>query len=161
MFKSSAPTWDELHDLRPILTPSDLVSIKKNTMHAETEFYLSDSAEYGHDVDYRVKLAFQKVARHGGHHKAPDMFYEGVVYGLGAQDSHKTRHGRTLTEDHHSELEEALALISPKPTSVIRRRAGNAETGWDRGRLCRVLLLRRSQEAWQTFSGRSQALVTD
>jgi len=118
-------TMEDMSVLRPILTEKQLSAIQLNTKHAETEFYLPG------DGAARVKLRFHKTANHGGHFKAPGIFYDGVVYGLSATNSHDVLYSSTLTDDHHEEMESVLMELDPPPTAVMERSAQNNATGWE------------------------------
>lgn len=125
MSRTNVLTMQDLHAVRPVLSPPQLHTIQKDTMTSETEFWLPD------EFNTRVKLRFHNVANRGGSFMPPGIFYEGVVYGVSAKNSHGVTYSSTLTSESHQEMDQALSKLQPPPTAIMRRMAANNATGWE------------------------------
>ena len=125
MSKTNVMTMQDLHSVRPVLSAPQLLTIHKDTMKSETEFWLPD------EWNTRVKLRFHNVANRGGSFMPPGIFYEGVVYGVSAKNSHGVTYSSSLTPESQQEMDQALSELQPPPTAIMRRMAANNATGWE------------------------------
>ena len=112
-----------LSALRPHLNRQEIVYIHTVTMNAETEFTMPPPSK---DI---VKLRFHSSATEHGTHSAPQMFYEGVVFGL----SHENPYGLDYTAQSSRKKEDLLfdlQTMNPRPTHIIHRSAEYNITAW-------------------------------
>ena len=133
---------DDLKMIRPMLGNDEMEILKVNIRNGETNFWMPEPSSD------QVKLRFHAAATKKGTHQPPDLFYNGVVFGLtdqnshalvytqGAGNEHKSKDHRLLIEevsDHrgHNDLHQDLLKMNPKPTAVMRRQTRYNVTGWD------------------------------
>jgi hypothetical protein len=127
---TSINTMDDVARIRPVLTEDEQFDIKRQTMWAETEFCIPSI--YKHSPT-KVRLRFDTVADHEGHHEPPSLFYDGVVYGVSAEVAHDNSYTHMLQpeyDNHRSLLQFELSRLSPAPTVVMKRVTQNNETGF-------------------------------
>lgn len=113
----------ELWKIRPILAEEEQRLIRLNTMNAETEFKLPLPS---YDT---IKLRFHSAATHKGIHQPPELFYEGVTFGLSDANSHGLQyhaHRNLQYDDMYGDL----VSMRPQPTSVMVRSSQLNSTGW-------------------------------
>lgn len=133
---------DDLKMIRPMLNGDEMEILKTNTRNGETNFWMPEPSSD------QVKLRFHAAATKKGTHQPPELFYNGVVFGLtdqnshdliytqGAGHEHKPKDHRLLIEevsDHrgHNDLHQDLLKMNPKPTAVMKRETRYNTTGWD------------------------------
>lgn len=113
----------ELWKIRPVLSESEQRLIRYNTMNAETQFTLP-LPSYN-----TIKLRYHSAATHKGVHQPPELFYEGVVFGLTDMDSHQLEYHRHR-ELHYNNMYEDLKSMKPTPTNIMLRSSQFNETKW-------------------------------
>jgi hypothetical protein len=107
--------------LRPVISEDDQISIQKVMMHAENYFKMPDN-----DL---VTLVFHSAATKHGTHQPPGLFYEGVTFGITADNSHDLLYTST-SDGSHSNLFDDLSQMYPKPTNILERNAKYNVTDW-------------------------------
>ncbi len=115
-------TIDDLRKIRPVLNKDEQLRVMKDTMYAETQFWMPD-----YD---RVKIRFHTKSDKEGTIAPPDMFYEGVTYGVTSYNSHDIEFASYTGDNAFDELGEALNKMKPSPTHILRRSAVNNATQW-------------------------------
>ena len=113
----------QLGALRPHLSQREITYIHAVTMNAETEFTMPPPSK---DI---VKLRFHSSATEHGTHSPPQMFYQGVIFGL----SHENPFGLDYTAQSSRKKEDLffdLQTMNPRPTYVIHRSAEYNITVW-------------------------------
>lgn len=133
---------DDLQMIRPMLADGEMEMLKTNTRYGETNFCMPEPSKD------QVKLRFHAAATKKGTHQPPELFYQGVVFGLTDQNSHdllytegkgsehKHKDHRLLVEEVSShrgqnDLHQDLINMSPKPTAVMKRQTKYNTTGWE------------------------------
>jgi len=129
--------------VRPVLTDHQQRVLQENARNGETNFVLPGTADHIAAQQSEIKIKFHAQARDGGVHKPPDMFYNGVMFGITDGNSHQLRYthhkpesatvkdpetGRVLLNE--LSIEESLNTMRPKPTHILRRQVQNNATGW-------------------------------
>ena len=113
----------ELWKIRPMLTEEEQYAIHLNTMNAETEFTLPLPS---YDT---IKLRFHSAVTLKGSHQPPEMFYNGVTFGLTEGNSHNLDYHRHR-DLMYSDMYEDLRNMRPVPTSIMARSSQFNVTGW-------------------------------
>eukprot|EP01032_Pedospumella_encystans_P024805 gene24805-28036_t len=75
-------------------------------------------------------MRFVPVVDKHGTHELPDMFYEGVMFGVSHGNSHNVEYSRDQPDLSYSSLWSELTTMKPTPTHVLRRTATCNETDW-------------------------------
>eukprot|EP00605_Chrysophyceae_sp_TOSAG23-4_P000855 GSChrysophyteH1.ASY1.ANO1.946.1 assembled CDS len=128
-------TLNPIHDLgliRPILTDNQQAGVRHNTLHGETNFVLPEP------YNDEIKVRFHRTVAKDGVFPPPQLFYEGVMFGVGESNSHDLKY--TGHKDYYSDrhlletkqtIESSLNSMNPKPTFIAPRRTMHNDTGWD------------------------------
>lgn len=93
----------------------------------ETSFAMPD------DGDLIKVRFFQSVNKHGNF-QPPELFYEGVVFRIGVENSHDIDYARLdmSPEDISKHLHHRLTTeLQPVPTAVMASTSTNNKTGWE------------------------------
>ena len=115
----------ELWKIRPVLDEVQQRVIRVNTMNAETQFSLPLPS---YDT---IKLRFHSAVTQKGVHQPPELFYQGVVFGISDTNSHDLDYHRHHQRDlQYDNLYEDLTTMRPRPTAVMARSAQYNTTGW-------------------------------
>ena len=131
----------DFHMTRPVLNKDQMEQLKINTREGETNFWMPRPS---YD---QIKIRFHASAPKHGTHEPPEMFYQGVIFGLtdtnshildyvrGRGDEHKRKNHRILVEEvtqHRgsNDLTRDLEHMNPQPTAVFKREVQNNATGW-------------------------------
>lgn len=107
--------------VRPVLSEAEQISIQKVMMNAENYFRMPSN-----DL---VTLVFHSAATKHGTHQPPGLFYEGVTFGITADNSHNLLYTST-SDGSHSNLFDDLSNMYPKPTHILERNAKYNVTSW-------------------------------
>jgi len=129
--------------IRPVLTDHQQRVLRENARDGETNFVLPETADHLAAQLSEIKVRFHQQAKKEGVHKPPDMFYNGVMFGITDQNSHNHRyternaHEAVATKDTDGRVlmtkpsvEVSLNEMRPKPTHIVRRQVQNNATGW-------------------------------
>mmetsp|Transcript_16311 Transcript_16311/g.30449 ORF Transcript_16311/g.30449 Transcript_16311/m.30449 type:complete len:215 (+) Transcript_16311:94-738(+) len=110
---------EEFKEIRPVLSVEEMANIYVSTFYAETHFKLPEP--YYDNVALKFSTS---VDRHG-HHPPPELFYDGVVYGVSASNPHNIEFSasrrRLQEEDLLADLRAQLEAMTPSPTAVFER----------------------------------------
>jgi hypothetical protein len=104
----------DLSDVRPMLSESTLVDIQQILFRAETELMMPPP--FTGTVSYRF---YQSVDKHGNF-ELPPMFYEGVLFGITAENSHHVKYSNA-PDLSQKELFDDLINMKPIPTYILLR----------------------------------------
>jgi hypothetical protein len=118
--------------IRPVIDDHQQASMRHNLMHGETAFILPEP--YYDDI----KVRFHKAVDKEGAFEPPQLFYEGVMFGITDNNSHDLRYtghkewykSRHLLEEKQT-LESKLNSMRPKPTFIAQRKAQHNDTAWE------------------------------
>jgi hypothetical protein len=116
-----------LKHVRPVLTVDEMAIIQERIMYAESQFWMPPPS-----FD-QVRLRFQTHAAVHGSFRPPDLFYQGVVFGISDQNPHDLEYTRGNIESHKIEgenLHADLLSMQPRPTSVMMRTSHYNVTDW-------------------------------
>ena len=109
--------------LRPHLSLEEMAYIQTVSMNAETEFTMpSPSKNF-------VKLRFHSSVTEHGTHSPPEMFYEGVTFGLTHENPYSLQYTAQSLRDKDNLLSD-LNTMNPRPTHVMNRTADYNSTTW-------------------------------
>jgi hypothetical protein len=109
--------------IRPYLSLEDMTYIQKVTMNAETQFSMPSP-----NPD-KVKLRFYKAAPQHGTPPPPELFYEGVTFGLSDENPYNLGYTAQLSPMNKKLLTD-LQGMHPNPTYVINRTAHFNNSLW-------------------------------
>ena len=114
--------------LRPQLSHQEMVYIQNVAMNMETEFSMPLPS-----MD-AVKLRFHSTVSEHGTHNPPELFYEGVTFGLTHENPYNLLYTAQSTAAKKDLLSDLLGM-NPRPTHVMNRTASfnstsNNETGY-------------------------------
>lgn len=140
--RSQPMSRKEFHMTRPMLDKDQMEQLKVNTREGETNFWMPLPS---YD---QIKIRFHAAAPKHGTHEPPEIFYQGVIFGLTDANSHyldyvKGRGDEHTREDHRLLVEEVtrhrgsndllrdLEHMTPQPTAVFKRQVQNNATGWE------------------------------
>mmetsp|Transcript_14656 Transcript_14656/g.32916 ORF Transcript_14656/g.32916 Transcript_14656/m.32916 type:complete len:309 (-) Transcript_14656:83-1009(-) len=124
----------DLNGIRPLLDSSTLLSIQQIMLRQENKLQLPvdlDTGSFGGlrtsggTVSYRWVPTVNKF----GTHELPDFFYEGVLFGISAQNSHDVMYSSEPMLTPGS-LYEDLQAMQPQPTFIMERTAQCNQTDW-------------------------------
>ena len=104
----------DLSDVRPMLSESTLVDIQQILFRAETELMMPPP--FTGTVSYRF---YQSVDKHGNF-ELPPMFYEGVLFGITAENSHHVKYSNA-PDLSQKDLFDDLINMKPVPTYILLR----------------------------------------
>lgn len=104
----------DLSAIRPVLTDNQLLNIQRVTLRAETEIMMPPP--YTGTISYRFMQSVDKF----GTHELPDMFYEGVMFGISAENSHHVKYSDS-PDLSSQELFTDLINMKPIPTYILLR----------------------------------------
>jgi len=113
----------DLSTVRPILSENTLMDIQQIAFRAETELMMPPP--FSGTVSYRF---FQSVDKHGNF-ELPPMFYEGVLFGITAENSHHIKYSNA-PDLSQKELFDELINMKPVPTYILLRSATCNSTMW-------------------------------
>jgi len=109
--------------IRPYLSPEDMTYIQKVTMNAQTQFSMHSPES---DI---VNLRFYKAAPQHGTPPPPELFYEGVTFGLSEENPFSLEYTAQLSSMNKKLLSD-LEGMNPSPTYVINRTANFNNSMW-------------------------------
>lgn len=112
--------------IRPNLTDQEVLYIQQVSMNAETAFVLPSPS---YDT---VKLRFQSSVSSHGTEAPPDMFFQGVTFGITSQNPYSLDYTGQLEFDA-DDLYADLQNMHPRPTCVMQRHAMYNQTQWSEG----------------------------
>jgi hypothetical protein len=134
---------DDLKMVRPMLANHEMESLKLKMREGETNFWMPEPSRD------QVKLRFHAAASKKGTHQPPELFYQGVVFGLTDQNSHDLAYTQGRGNEHavdkshrllveevtghrgENDMLQDLEHMRPKPTAVMRRHTMYNVTGWE------------------------------
>lgn len=126
---SQANPIKDLGLVRPLLDAAQMHTMRKDVMNGETQLWLPNP---WYD---QVKLRFHPAATSAGHHRPPELFYKGVLFGLSDQNSHRLRYTEHKDKNRNlvdiRSLRQDLQEMKPYPTAVIPRQVQYNVTGWN------------------------------
>lgn len=145
----STVTGHDLGLIRPVLTGHEQATIRHKLMHGETSLELPEP--FGEE---EIKVRFHSGVDKHGSFQPPQLFYDGVIFGLTDDNPHSLRYtagpnGKATSKGKGNEnqvnaalyerrgllevrqtMESALGSMRPKPTAIIPRRTHHNDTGW-------------------------------
>ena len=104
----------DLSTIRPVLSSNTLMDIHNIAFRAETELMMPPP--FSGTISYRF---FQSVDKHGNF-ELPTMFYEGVLFGITAENSHSIKYS-DAPDLSLKELFDDLVNMKPIPTYILLR----------------------------------------
>lgn len=134
-------SMQDLKLVRPVLTATNMAAIQYIALRAETKFVLPIPSDSLIQADHAVmrkqtnlaesiSLRFHTAAGMHGNFKAPDIFYEGVTFGITTENSHDLEYTGVPPPNSMRDLMHDLLSMYPKPTSIMRRSAVCNMTTW-------------------------------
>jgi hypothetical protein len=131
-------SFNRINDLgliRPVLNNHQQSILHHNLLHGETNFQLPEPY-YDH-----IKVRFHQSVGQEGSYEPPQLFYDGVMFGLTDSNSHNLRY--TGHKDYYKDnskrnlleikqdLKSSLKSMQPKPTLIFPRLVNHNKTGWE------------------------------
>ena len=116
---------EDLGSLRPILSVQEQNVIRRNLMLAETQFWMPLPSYNIITIKFH-----QQVNKHGNFHP-PQLFYEGVVFGLSSDNPHDLNFtAQNKNSAIYKNIKDDLLNMNPKPTNVFQRASSYSQTGF-------------------------------
>lgn len=106
-------SMDALKFIRPVLSGDEIAAIHHKTMFAETSFHFRG------EINDVISVRHFTSASKAGNFAPPQIFYDGVFYGLSWENSHNIDY--YLPGSSIDILEEELSKIEPKPSFTTLR----------------------------------------
>lgn len=110
--------------VRPVLSDESQLKIRKIALYAETNFWMPHPS---YDV---VSLVFHTSIAKGGVLQPPQLFYDGVTFGISAENSHNLVY-TAQAKDKVGTLYAQLVNMKPNPTHVFLRSAHLNASNWN------------------------------
>jgi len=116
---------DDLSLIRPLLSDKEQKVIRRNLMLAETQFWMPLPS---YNI---ITMKFhQQVSKHGTFNP-PQLFYDGVVFGLSSDNSHDLNFtSQNKNSVVYKSIKEDLVNMNPKPTNVFQKSSSFLQTGY-------------------------------
>ena len=109
--------------IRPNLTDHEMLYIHRVCMYAETSFELPLPS---YDT---IKIRFQTSVSDHGNDPPPDIFFQGVTFGITSQNPYNLEYTGQM-EFASEDLYTDLLNMHPRPTTIMKRLASYNQTRW-------------------------------
>ena len=116
---------EDLGSLRPLLSQQEQNVIRRNLMLAETQFWMPLPSYNIITIKFH-----QQVNKHGNFHP-PQLFYDGVVFGLSSDNPHDLNFtAQNKNSVLYKNIKDDLMNMNPKPTNVFQKASSYLQTGF-------------------------------
>lgn len=134
-------SMQDIRLVRPVLTATNMAAIQHIALRQENKFVLPKPSDELIEADHlimrkqanlaeTVKLRFYSQAGIHGNFKAPDLFYEGVTFGITVENSHELEYTGEPSLESMRDLKHDLKSMYPKPTYIMKRSAACNGSTW-------------------------------